>query len=220
MQLLDLRMFIQDVALVRASDGEEVPLQLDVRAPWQNGVVTLIDLEDAQGGCASQGSADTNAEITGTVEPGEYVGLVFRNGVPETHNHQNPITLSPPLNDVPLHWGWLSGYIFFKAELGGVSEGGASGSALCHVGSTACAGEPSSGFACDKPNRNRIVLPTFDPANHEVVVDLAGLFSDADLTAVTSCHSAQAECAPLFDRLGIDFSDGAARDGQVVFRVE
>ena len=48
----DLRAFVQDVSLLRA-DGAEQPVVLDVRPPWQEGTVALIDFEDGSGACAA-----------------------------------------------------------------------------------------------------------------------------------------------------------------------
>jgi hypothetical protein len=97
----------------------------------------------------------------------------------------------------------------------------APGSALLHLGSTACSGNPSAGgITCSKPNRNRIRLPEFDPDVDAVVIDLAELFGDMDLATVTTCHSSGDDCAPLFERIGVDMTSGTPSDGQRIYRVE
>jgi uncharacterized repeat protein (TIGR04052 family) len=218
----DLRLFVQDVALI-ASDGSEQAIALDVRAPWQLERVALIDFEDASGGCLS-GTSAMNVEITGRVPAGDYRGLAFSNGVPEGDNHADPTRLPPPLQVGSMSWGWLQGYRFLMAEVAAVgganATGSAGGSALLHLGSTACSGNPSAGsIVCHKPNRNRIRLREFVPDADVVVVDLAALFGDIDLQQVTTCHSSGEQCAGLLERVGVDPEDGTAMDGQAFYRV-
>jgi uncharacterized repeat protein (TIGR04052 family) len=217
----DLRLFVQDLALI-TSDGVEEPVALDVRAPWQLANVALLDFEDASGACLL-GTSASNVEITGRVPVGEYRGLVFTNGVPESENHGDPARLPPPLQAGSMSWGWLLGYRFLMAEVAavgsGVADAAAPGSALVHVGSTACSGNPSAGgIVCSKPNRNRIRLPDFDPDVDAVVIDIASLFEGTDLSQVTTCHSSGEECAPFLERVGIRFDDGAPTDRQALYR--
>ncbi|MEO8181567.1 MAG: MbnP family copper-binding protein [Deltaproteobacteria bacterium] len=218
----DLRLFVQDVALIDGA-GNEQPVQLDVRGPWQIDGVALIDFEDASAACLA-GTRERNLELTGHVPPGEYRGIEFSNGVPEALNHADPSRLPAPLQAGSMSWGWLQGYRFVMAEItssASLLRTAAPGSALFHLGSTACGGNPSAGgIACAKPNRNRVRLPEFDPAADAIVVDLAELFADMDLATVTTCHSSGDACAPLFERLGLDLSNGLATDRQRVYRVE
>lgn len=218
----DLRLFVQDIALLDAA-GNEHSIALDVRAPWQTDSVALIDFEDGSAACLA-GTRERNLEVSGRVAPGAYRGIAFSNGVPEAFNHADPSRLPPPLQAGSMSWGWLQGYRFLMAEVASTASSGDAalpGSALLHVGSTACSGNPSAGgIACSKPNRNRIRLPEFDPELDAVVVDLAQLFGDMDLAAVTTCHSSGEECAPLFERIGLDLASGAPSDGQRIYRVE
>jgi uncharacterized repeat protein (TIGR04052 family) len=215
----DLRAFVQDVALLDAN-GVEHPVALDVRAPWQQGSVALIDFEDGSAACAA-GTRDVNLEVSGTVPPGDYRGLVFSNGVPEELNHRDPAQLPPPLQAGSMTWGWLLGYRFLMAEIvARPGDGGAPGSALLHVGSSACTGNPSQGgVACARANRNRVRLDDFDPDADAVLVDLGRLFAGIDLTRLTTCHSSGAECEAFFERVGLDLSAGGALDGQELYRV-
>jgi len=218
----DLRLFVQDVALIDSA-GSERPVQLDVRPPWQTDGVALIDFEDASAACLA-GTRERNLELTGQVPPGTYRGIAFSNGVPEALNHADPSRLAAPLQAGSMSWGWLQGYRFVMAEItgsAGALHTAAPGSALLHLGSTACSGNPSAGgIACAKPNRNRIRLPEFDPVADAIVVDLAELFADMDLATVTTCHSSGDSCAPLFEHIGLDLSNGLATDRQSVYRVE
>jgi uncharacterized repeat protein (TIGR04052 family) len=218
----DLRLFVQDVALVTA-DGREQAVLLDVRSPWQIENVALLDFEDASGACLA-GTRNLNLEVIGNVPRGDYRGLAFTNGVPEVLNHADPSQLPPPLQAGSMSWGWLLGYRFLMAEVTGTgtrSDAAAPGSALLHVGSTACSGTPGAGgIACSKPNRNRVRLAEFDSDVDAVVIDVAELFAETDLGQVTTCHSSGAECAPFFERVGLDLELGSATERQRIYRVE
>jgi len=215
----DLRAFVQDVGLLDA-DGVEHPVALDVRAPWQQGSVALIDFEDGSGACAA-GTRDVNLEVSGTVPEGDYRGLVFSNGVPEQLNHADPAQLPPPLQAGSMTWGWLLGYRFLMAEVVALpGDAGAPGSALLHVGSSACAGNPSQGgVVCARANRNRVRLDDFDPDEDAVLVDLGRLFAGIDLTRLWTCHSSGAECELFFGRVGLDLATGSALERQDLYRV-
>jgi uncharacterized repeat protein (TIGR04052 family) len=218
----DLRLFVQDIALLDSS-GNEHSVTLDVRAPWQTDGVALIDFEDGSAACLA-GTRDRNLEVSGRIAPGDYRGVAFSNGVPEALNHADPSRLPPPLQAGSMSWGWLQGYRFLMAEVAGTASSGDAavpGSALLHLGSTACSGNPSAGgIACSKPNRNRIRLPEFDADADAIVVDLAELFGDMDLAAVTTCHSSGQACAPLFERIGLDLASGTPNDAQRLYRDE
>src|SRR5689334_1928446 len=54
----DLRMYVHDVKLVRAS-GQAVPLQLKPDGKWQSDNVALLDFEDGSGSCMTA-SPETN----------------------------------------------------------------------------------------------------------------------------------------------------------------
>ncbi len=234
----DLRLFVQDVALVRRGDGKVVPLELDAREGVQVPGVTLLDFEDGKGSCVrAGGTARTNTVVTGFVPEGDYDGVIFSNGVPLELNHKNPIDLMPPLVAGPLHWNWNGGFLFINAQLrerrpltaladGGAAEGagdagatGTVGSAVLHIGSNLCA-PTSSGHACGKPNRNRVVLDGFDPAKNEIVLDVAALFATVDLTSTTTCHAVGLPCLQFFPAIGVDYETGKPSDTQTIYHVE
>lgn len=221
-ELKDLRMFLQDVALLREDDGQPEKVWLDSRAPFQTADVALLDFEDGSAACAAQGTPETNLTITGKVAPGTYAGVAFTNGVPEALNHQNPLDLTAPLQEGPMHWNWQGGFLFVRTELARVGAGGSEGSALMHVGSTACSGSPaaSEGYSCELNNRNRITLQDFDPETQTILVDVGALFSDLDLSQTTTCHSEQPACESMFSAAGINFGAGDAGETQSLFRVQ
>jgi uncharacterized repeat protein (TIGR04052 family) len=209
----DFRFFVHDVRLV-TSDGAEVAVELDVRAPWQALGTALLDFEDATGACLS-GDAATNTSVTGKVPPGDYTGIAFRVGVPESINHEDPATQPAPLAAGNMAWGWLAGYRFLRAELGAEGGGG-----VFHLGSAACTGDPAAGsVACARPGRASVSLTGLDVATGTIVADVGALFAGSDLTSSTVCHSSGAACAPLFDRLGVSLETGQTAGAQSVFRM-
>jgi uncharacterized repeat protein (TIGR04052 family) len=116
----DLRFFVQKLRLINAA-GEEVPVSVATRAPWQESSISLIDFENGQGDCGS-GNAGTNDVITGTVPAGSYTGVAFSTSLPPELNHGDPATAPAPLRNAPgTLWAWLSGYKFLLAEMMQVS---------------------------------------------------------------------------------------------------
>jgi uncharacterized repeat protein (TIGR04052 family) len=216
----DLRFFVSDVRLIEAS-GRQEPVALDVRELWQTADVALLDFEDGSGLCAS-GTAAVNSTLHGRVFPGDYVGIAFTLGVPESINHADPALQPAPLELGSMSWGWLLGYRFLRAEMAPVSEGEpVPGAALLHLGSTSCSGNPQAGtVVCTRPNRNEVRLDEFDALTNSVVIDVGALFANTDLAEDSLCHSTGEFCAGPFSSLGIDSATGAASDGQTVFRVE
>lgn len=212
-QAQDFRFFVHDIRLISA-DQTEVAVEIDDRAPFQARGTALLDFEDATGGCVA-GDAAMNTQVTAHAPPGDYVGVSFRIGVPESQNHADPAVQPAPLAAGSMTWGWLSGYKFLRAELG--AEAGAS---MLHLGSAACAGDPAAGsVSCSRPNRADVRLAAFDAASDVIVADIGALFAGADLSSATLCHSSGAACQPFFDSLGVDLTTGASTPGQTVFRV-
>jgi uncharacterized repeat protein (TIGR04052 family) len=219
----DFRFYVQDLKLIDAK-GKEVPVELDERAPWQTPDVALIDFEDRQGHC--HGTPETNTTITGRVPQGEYTGVVFTNGVPESLNHLEQSKQPAPLDLTDLYWAWLSGYRFMVAELIQDADAAAAnaddaglalpGIGLMHIGSTACKRD----MGCTKPNRNTVRLTDYDPSSDVIVADIAAIFAETDLSQDMQCHSADAICAPMFERVGVKLADGKSLETQKLYRVE
>ena len=220
--LRDLRLFVQDVALVDAA-GREVPVQLDNREPWQTRDVALLDFEDATGECFA--SVETNREISGVVPKGDYRALRFSHGVPEKLNHSDPQTFPAPLRTPGMSWNWLLGLRFVRFEVGAEPEpdadaGGGTGSYSLHVGSTGCKGSQNEGtIKCAKPNRSRVELTDFELNKSEIVLDVSPLLSGSDLSQSVECHSGTADCEPLFEALGVSYATGEPSSAQTVFRL-
>lgn len=217
----DFRFYVQDLELIDA-EGKEVPVELDKRAPWQTEDVALLDFEDMQGRC--HGTPETNTTITGRVPDGTYQGVVFTNGVPEALNHLEQSKQPAPLDVTDLYWAWLTGYRFMVAELlqddasaAADADAGSTltGIGLMHIGSTACRRDQG----CTKANRNSVRLSDFDPSKDVIVADIAAIFEATDLSQDMQCHSADAICAPMFERVGVSFEDGKSLDKQKLYRV-
>lgn len=225
----DFRFFVQEVRLVTAG-GREERLSFDDRLPFQTKDVALLDFAEATGTCLS-GVSPTNRTITGTVPSGDYRGVVFVIGVPESLNHSD-FTMAPkPLSDPSTSWQWQQGYRFLMAELtqtatadGGVPtlpDGGiGSANALFHLGSGACSGTPGTGFTCGRANRAEVRLSNFDPTKNRIVADLGAVFADADLGSEIACHGSMPVCAPMFRAVGVEIDAGTPLTTQSVFRVE
>jgi len=232
-RLLDARFYLHDVALV-AADGSQDLITLDANE-WQAHNLVLIDFQNRADNCGGE-PKPTHALISGTVpDTGKtYVGLKFVMGVPEALNHQNQTAATAPLNIPSLFWSWQSGYKFLRldvAPVGGIIRPGNAGFSATtwniHLGSTDCSGDPQAGavVSCSRLNRANVVLTPY-ALGQTLVFDYAALVAATnlgiDMAGPAGCMSglSDPECQALFERLGIDFSSGLAKDGQAVFRIE
>jgi uncharacterized repeat protein (TIGR04052 family) len=223
----DFRFLVQDIQLI-TRDGKEVAFEVQARAPYQLAEVGMLDFSDGRGDCG--GDTETNTEITGAAAAGDYDGIVFSIGVPESLNHQNIALAKPPLQDASLYWGWQNGYRFLLAELlpvnvladdaGADDAGAAVGPSLIHIGSGGCAGANTKGFSCSRPNRSRVRITGFDPTKRAIIADLGKVFEHIDVALGTQCHGAAPGCAAIFSALGVDFDTGMALQTQSVFRAQ
>ena len=213
--LTDLRFFVSNVVLLDAN-GVEHSMTLTPDEQWQQDDVALIDLENGTKAC-SNGTADMNASIKGTVVAGEFVALKFSVGVPFELNHANPMLARPPLDRAAMHWHWRSGYKFLRAGISTPNDG-----FWIHLGSTGCEGTIQNITGCSFPNRVSVELPRFSPATDSVTVDLAQLFPCVDLDDGVrgDCSSSPAEsaCAKPFESLGLAFNGSTYQQAQRVFQ--
>jgi uncharacterized repeat protein (TIGR04052 family) len=220
----DFRLYIHNVRLL--SHGTEVPVTLTDDGAWQRDGLALLDFENKTGLC-SNGTEATNDRLVGTVPADHYTGLRFTVGVPFEKNHLDVSTAAAPLNVSTLFWSWEGGYKFLRMD--GRTRGLPNGHSL-HVGSTACqTSGPNQVTSCQNANRFEVELADFDPTQSQrVVLDVAALFSGSNLDVNQSqsapgCQSTfdDADCAPLFQRLGLAFGDTQANPAnQLFFRKE
>ncbi len=215
MALTDLRFFVSNVILLDANGVQHnVTLTPDER--WQQDGVALIDLESGNKAC-SNGTADMNPSIKGTVVAGEFVALKFSVGVPFELNHANPLLAQPPLDRAAMHWHWRSGYKFLRAGVSNATDG-----FWIHLGSTGCEGTIQNITGCHFPNRVSVELPGFSADTNTITVDLAELFTGVDLDdgVRDDCSSSPAEstCARPFESLGLAFKGETHQRAQRVFQ--
>ncbi|MDY7230340.1 MbnP family copper-binding protein [Hyalangium rubrum] len=214
---MDFRMYLHDVRLV-SDTGQEVPVTLTNDGEWQVDGAAFLDFEDKTGLCTN-GTKKIRTQVVGTVPAGNYRGLRFRVGLPSALNHQDVSTAPTPLNDPTLFWGWRTGYLFLRVD--GRTTGLKAGHFM-HLGSTDCAGPPpgqTTGSAgCTFPNRPEISLDGFELDKSKVVLDLATLFTNANLDTnaeVTNtsigCMSQKEDpdCTPMFHQLGLSMDTSA-----------
>ena len=209
-QLTDLRFYISNVRM----GGR--PSRLKDDDFWQNADVALVDFEDGTGNCVN-GTPGMHKAVSILVSGQSESGLQFDIGVPELLNHQNPVTAEPPLSFTDMHWHWISGYKFLRAGVRNEDDG-----FWLHLGSTRCSGTIGDVEGCQSANRPRVSLPDFIAGRDKVVIDLALLFAEVDMTdsIASDCSSGPAETACLqpFARLGIDFESGEQVSGPSIFR--
>ena len=109
-----------------------------------------------------------------------------------------------------------------------VNHQASSNSYLIHIGSTGCKDSAQSDlFGCANPNRSTIVLEDFNPEDNVVIVDLAELLYESDLSTnqantPTGCMSApeDSDCSPIMQGLGLSFDGATSAEGQRFFFVE
>jgi uncharacterized repeat protein (TIGR04052 family) len=233
-QLTDLRFYLTDVQLVN-DQGVAVPITL-AKNEWQTtsdaGSVALIDLENAQGACASEGTTAMNAVVTGLVPAGNYVKIKATVGVPEKLSHSDVMSASAPLDIMAMGWSWQSGRKFAKIELnpvGGVGSTGASAPASVatyslHLASTNCTGPGNGADTCAQKNLAQFTLE-LNPSTQKIALDVAQLFKTSNLSAnqngAVGCMSSTSDldCQAVFTQMGLDLNSGEqAAVAQSVFR--
>jgi len=229
--LQDFRVYVSNFRLISRS-GAETPLQLTPDGAFQSDRVALLDFENASGNC--NGNAQTHTSVQGRAPAGDYVGLAFDLGVPVDLNHQDPTIAPPPLNFSALTWPWRYGYKFTTIDLetgrapGATQMGHEASGFSIHLGSVDCGeGSPRTPpeTPCAAPNRPTYRLEAFDPRSQVVVLDLAALLANTDVTindpdSASGCMSTadDDDCVAIMDRLGLTFRGQASR-GQHFVRV-
>lgn len=211
----DLRFYVHDVRVVDA-EGVETPVEIADDGRFQRDGVVLLDFEN---GCGDAGNADLNDAIRGTVPDGDYVGLRFRVGLPESLNHANSAEAPAPMNLSAMWWNWNGGYKFIRVE----GRSSAFEGWRLHLGSTACMGDMMGTASCDNRNVVDVALDAFDPKTDTVLFDVDALVAGStlgDTGGAPGCMSGldDTDCAPVFEALGLAFP-GVAAGTQRVFRV-
>jgi len=252
----DLRFYVHEVGLI-AMDGATIPFTLVDDGKWQHQGVALLDFEDASAECAfvifgKSKSADMNTELRGTPgSVGPYRGVRFKLGVPASLNHTDVGLAPSPLSVTGMDHGPADGRQFLRASFYSDTTG-ASGNndhnlimlrTVCNNVTADGGAPPADEDACTKPNRPLITVERdggFDPAKHEVIVDVTNLFAGcsplgtagpADLndSGRIDCfgplHAGDLgptlgaeRCGKFYPNLGLAYDTGRAAGTQTVFR--
>jgi uncharacterized repeat protein (TIGR04052 family) len=222
---LDFRVYVHDVALVRAN-GERVPVAVRDDASWQHDGLVLLDFEDGSGACMT-GSPGTNFAVRGSVpDHADYTGVEFTVGVPDEMNHLDGATAPAPLNAQGLWWSWAGGYKYVRLDMRPATQP----EFYYHLGATSCEGTVAQGFACAFANMATVRLDGFDVDGDEIVVDAAEIVKDVDVERVPDgttdrlpgcmAFPGDPECPAMMAPLGLGFETDEKVGEQSVFRVQ
>jgi uncharacterized repeat protein (TIGR04052 family) len=235
-ELSDLRFYVSNLKFYD-EQGAEVPLELDSN-PFQynseEGDAALVDLtETAAGACAGtgltfpEGTARTNAVITGRTRPDQVHSLGFDVGIPQAlmkHVLATHTDADAPSPLAEMHWSWAFAYRHLVMNFT-VSDDGVPGEGYLHVGSTDCGGDGTRAMTdretCGRINTPAVRLGHFhfgDVAGLDVGALLAGLDFQVEqspggpmIPGIASHSSpAQPHTEPIFANLGIDPATGSS----------
>ncbi|QSQ12439.1 MbnP family copper-binding protein [Myxococcus landrumensis] len=208
-ELLDFEMFVRDVTLVRAN-GERHPLKLEQDGTWQRDNIALLDFEDGTGTCRTGGTAATRREVVGSApEHDDYTRLEFKVGLAPERNHLDYQVETAPLDNRDMWWGWQMGYKFVKLDV----RTPANAAYVFHLGAVGCKGSVGEGYTCASDSQATIALDDFSPEKNQVVLDVAGLFSELDVNRVPNgtsdmmagcmSNAGDPECPALYSQFGL-----------------
>lgn len=215
----DMRFYVSDIVLI-SNNGAEVPASIEGDGRWQLPGVALLDFEDRSGLCTN-GTEPTRTFVNVKADGSDFTGVRFTIGVPFDVNHGDTATAPSPLNLSGLFWNWQAGYKFMRID---AKLDGGRGFNL-HVGSIGCSMDIATTTvkSCERPNRAVFSLSDFNPETDAIVLDVAELIADVDLSAdaggAPGCMSTpdDPECRPVFEALGLSVDDAATHDRQTVF---
>ncbi|XDD46149.1 MbnP family copper-binding protein [Leptospira sp. WS39.C2] len=203
----DFRYYISEIKLIRA-DGSTADVTLNNENNWQNSGVALLDFETFK-------TSDTRSKVTGSVLSGNYSGIQFTVGVPDSLNHLDRTTASAPLNIGSMTWAWSSGYKHANIEF---SINNDAGYTQFHMGSTTCNAAPN--YGCTKKFRASIQISgQINPSNQTIGFDVDKLLQGYSTTGAQSCMpGTAAPCDTLVQAFGLNISTGAV-DSSISQRV-
>lgn len=223
----DLRWYVFDVQLINAA-GKAVPVNLPDDGEFQAEQVAMLDFEDKSGAC-SNGSAETNHVVKGSVPEGDYRGVRFRVGMPPAVNHANSVQQKPPLSIQSMVWSWRLGHKFFRLDVElQPEEGLKQGGFEVHLGAARCTGTQGS-FTCANENTPAFEFDAFDAERDQIVLDVAPLMEGIELKASDTpgvsigCTATpeDADCVSMFEGFGLTPETGKpSATPQRAFRVE
>lgn len=223
-KLVDTRFYIANVMLLDAA-GNATPVYLSETANQARNLA-LLDFGFDAGGTGTACTGAYNTAIVGKVKPGTYTGIAMTMGVPVRSadmvaklNHSDPTAVAAtpaPLQSTAMNWSWQSGRKFMKLEFRPDTAIVKADSTTTtkwnvHIGSTGCAGDPTTGqeTACTNANRMSLNFTNFNSASQKIVLDIAKLFAASDVTfeggGAVGCMSGvtDPECPAIFKALGL-----------------
>lgn len=205
-QVDTLAFFISNPYFV-LTDGTTLQASLDESVHWQSSAVSLIKLH-----CESNNCGETLLLKSPAIERQYISGVGFEIGVPFALNHGNPLLAAAPLNDDSMFWVWQTGHKFLRLDWANKIETVSRGGAF-HIGSTGCSAEsimrsPSS--ECAQPNRLQLDFPEFDLEHNALQFQLAPFIGESQRATLrcTGSYSADAACANVLEKIGLDFNTG------------
>ena len=248
----DLRFYVSDIVFSK-EDGTSLPAKLNVNdfqltAP--EGDVALVDMSsDSEGSCApgsiqfGEGTARTNASVTGMNPLPDATSVSFRIGVPQAV--MSAIIAAHSDADAPsplgeMYWNWAMGYRHFVLNAKVDVTDGTFGDAYLHIGSMGCGPMDGKALAdrsrCDLVNTPLVRLPMAMDGSLDIALDLRAVLSGYSyITPVydtttweeigkgpgLACHSGpeQPDCDILFKAFGISRETGDASGLATVFHV-
>jgi len=235
-QISDLRFYVSNLQFFTAQ-GQKLAVELD-RNEFQyvsdDGTVALVDLTDTSAGaCAGtglsypEGTARTNAAITGKADAGKIERVSFDVGVPQ--HLMKKVIADHTAEDAPsplaeMHWSWAFAYRHFVMNFTMVDGNGTAGEGYVHVGSTDCGGDGTKALtdreACGNLNTPAVSLTKFDVATDTVAVNIRKILANVDFEMAATdstvpgvaCHSSveQPDCAMIFANFGLNQATGTA----------
>lgn len=111
--------------------------------------------------------------------------FIFDMGLPFDLNHQNPLTLPPPLNEPDMFWTWRNGYKFLRIDMQSRHDNWA-----YHLGSVGCVSESAVRApkqACAKPGLSTHILEIPDRRIPTLTFNLDALLGDVRVTKLNRC---------------------------------
>jgi uncharacterized repeat protein (TIGR04052 family) len=209
-QFTEFKLFVSNVVFVDAA-GNQATMQLLDDSPFSEGTVSMLDFEDASGGCAN-GTPETNTVVRGSI-PADFepVGVSYEVGVPFESNHQDQAVAPDPLSLASMFWNWRGGYKFIRID-GTTTDGKP---VIFHLGSTGCMlaeGSTTDVEMCMNPNRVTVVRDNIELESDVFVVDAGEIFEDVDLSvgepSAVNCQSmaSDEDCTTVFPKLGLPFA--------------
>ncbi len=239
----DVRLYVSNFRFADA-EGKAVEVTLDdndFQYTSAAGSVALVDLtSNTEGTCSdsavafAEGTARTNAAVTGKTIGTEVASVAFDVGVPQAIMKEvianNTLEGAPsPLNEV--YWSWASGYRHFVLNFTVENDAGDTGDGYLHIGSRNCGPEDGLALedreACEFVNTPTVSLPDFDLTTGVVQIDLSEAVADLDFVSPiydletfevigegpgVECHSSpmQPDCESIFSSFGLTSSNGSA----------